>query len=264
MLNVRFKNLVVVAGVLSGLLGASCNGNPAKQYIDKATFKLSDDLKSARVALVFTDKVKAAFETDFAIKDYGSVFTLPFVDGKQSFSAGFDLNMNVVYDNGYVQLEPTSYLPNGLPLGLPNPVVAVPAGSVAGGAAQFLAYVDIKGLSWLGMATMIEAVDQNFPSGLSISQVFRRNSEGVPEVFGSFFGPTLNSDGSVAKAGGLAIFANVKSLIAAAKEQGSDTIELRPEAKLELSGPAAAYYRAHPAELSKVGHAYVEALSSLR
>lgn len=264
MLNLRFKNLVVVLGVVSGLLGASCNGNPAKQYIEKATFKLSDDLQSARVALVFTDKVKAAFETDFAIKDYGSVFTLPFEEGKQAFSAGFDLNMGVVYDTSFAQLEPTSSLPNGLPLGLPNPVVAVPAGSVSGGAAQFLAYVDIKGLSWLGMATMIEAVDANFPAGLSISQVFRRNKDGVPEVFGSFFGPTLNSDGTVAKAGGLAIFANVKALITSAKEQADGTLELRPEAGLELSGPAAAYYRSHPVELSRVGKAYAEALSSLR
>jgi hypothetical protein len=245
-------------------MASSCN-DKAADYLQKATFDLSDDFKSARIALVFTPKVKATFGSDFSIKDYGNLFTLPYVEGQQPFTAGFDLDMNVLYDNEYVEMAPTERLPNGLPLGLPHAVVGVEAGSIGG--AHFHAYLDIKELSWLGMAVMIDAVDENFPEDLSVSQVFRRDAAGNPEVFGTFFGPMLDKQGNVIQSGGLALFANVKALIDARAEgrvNAAGAVELSPEAGFELSGPAAAYYRAHPAELGRISQKYMEALSNLR
>jgi hypothetical protein len=240
----------------------SCNDSK-KKYIDKAVFDLSPDLKSARVTLVFTDLVKSSLKTTFNIKDYGNVFTVPYMEGAQAFQAGFDLNMDVIYDNDFIEMTPTLNLPNGMTTGVSRPLVQISAGSLGDGAAEFLAYVDISEWSWLGMATMIKKVDEQFPQDLIVSQVFLRDSAGEPAVFGSFFGPKLNADGTVAKSGGLAIFANVKAL-AAARGDAQQPVELRSEPGLILSGKRASFYRSNPAALEKIGALYSKALSELQ
>jgi hypothetical protein len=251
-----------VAALLASfaLTGSGCKFT--KKYIDKAVFEISPDLNTAKVSLVFTQRVRANFSNEFAIKDYGTLYTLPFVQGSQPFQAGFNLNMSVLYDNEYVQMEPTSTLPNGMPLGTDVPLVQVNAGVAFSRNAQFLAYLDIRSLRWLGMATLIKAVDENFPTDLMVSQVFLRDQQGKPAVFGTFFGPRLNPDGTVAQPGGLSVFANVKALLGA-RSDTQLTIELKPEPGLILSGPAAEHYRAHPQELERVGDRFLEALGSL-
>jgi hypothetical protein len=251
----------LTAAAALAIAAASCK--PAAKYLEKVTFDINPELSRAQVALVFTDKVRSNFAADFAIKDYGNLFTTPFSEGVQPFRAGFDLNLAVLMDNDFIQMAPTTTLPNGMPLGTGGALVQVDAGSLGGGSAEFFGYVDIRELKWLGMASMVRLVDDNFPADLVLSQVFLRDSSGNPAVFASFFGPKLNTDGSVSLPGGFALFANTKALFAA---QGgrSGPIELRPESELQLSGPAAAHYRANPAELVRLGELWSRALNELR
>jgi len=244
------------------LTTTSCNDSK-KKYIDKAIFDLSPDLKSASVTLVFTDLVKSTLNTSSNIKNYGQVFTTPYLAGTQPFQAGVNLNMSVIYDNEFIEMSPTMTLPNGMATGVNRPLVQISAGALADGAAEFLAYVDISEWSWLGMATMIKKVDTQFPADLVVSQVFLRDSAGVPAVFGSFFGPSLNANGGVAKFGGLALFANVKAL-AAARGDSNRPVELSAEPGLILSGKRASFYQSNPAALEKIGALYSKALSELQ
>ena len=245
---------------IAALAAASCK--PTAKYLDRVAFKIDPDLNTASVALVFSDKVRPNFSADFAIKDYGNLYTRPFSEGVQPFQAGLDLNLSILLDNEYVQMTPTYVLPNGMPLGTGGPLVQVGAGGIGNGSAEFFGYLDIRELKWLGMSAMIRLVDENFPADIVISQVFLRDTAGEPAVFASFFGPKLNADGSVARPGGFALFANTRALFSAQGDRRG-TIELFPESELQLAGPAAEHYRAHPVELARLGELWSKALSQL-
>lgn len=225
---------------------AGCKKEDLK-FIDRVKFDFSDNLELASFGLLFTDKVKSEFFGTFNVKDYGYVYLNPYTP-TTPFEVGFNLYWTrIVNDTDYVKLQPTSYLPNGEPTGL-NPLVELKMGHSVSDKYDMLAYVDVKNHSWLGTALIIQALNTNlFPEGLTIRQVYQRDEANNPVIMGYAFGPTTNPDGSLKRAGGLALFANVRYLA-----EHRLTGEFKADAKIQLEGPAASYYEQHPSELLKL------------
>jgi hypothetical protein len=224
------------------------------RLIEKVTFKPSQNLEVIRVSLVFGSKIKSDFAGSFSIKDYGYLFLNPYTT-TQPFEIGFDLNTSIVNEQDYIDITPTTVLPNGLPIGIPQAVVEIKSPTPIHPKFDIFGYVDILSKSWLGLAAMFSQIDEYFPMGLSVSQSFLSNAQGAPGVFASVFGPTVGSDGSIVRSGGIAVFANVRQLI---EDMKAGRIKPTPEGEfvfepsdeeIQLNGPAAPYYEEHPEAL---------------
>lgn len=246
------KVLFLAAIAMLSVGAAGCKRPP--KLIEKVGFKFSDNLEVARISLVFTDKVQSDLSGGFTLKDYGYLFINPYTQA-QPFEVGFDLNTAIVNDQDYIKLTPTTVLPNGVPIGLPYAVVEVRAANPISSKFDLFGYVDVAHASWLGAAAMFSFLsDEYFPAGLSITQVFRRDDQGMPSILGAVFGPVVANDGTLKRAGGVALLANVRALI---KEiQGGQLppeFNVRPEKMVYLNGPASARFQNRPLELLKLG-----------
>ena len=227
------KKLVLVLAAVSAMSGlSSCNGQT--KVISSVNVKLSENLEIVTVTMNFAPNIQMAYQGNYDILSYGSVFVNPYTANVEPFQAGFELNTAIVNDQNYVHLTPTSVLPNGMNIGLPNPVVEVKKATPINSQFDLFAYVDVLQANWLGAAAMFNSVDPKFfPPGLSVSQVFKRDNSGVPTLEGYAYGPVLDDAGKMVHAPGVAVFANVKALISGMA--GGTTISLKPTStKIEL------------------------------
>jgi len=245
--------MVVVA---AGLSSVGCK--KPSSLIEKVVFNPSYDLSSARLSLIFKSNVQSPMAGGIDT-DYGHFFINPFTQ-TQPFEIGFDLDMNIFYDQDYVGLEPTMYLPNGLPIGIPYPVVQVASPSPIHPKFDLFGYVDVGHQSWLGVAVMFSFLnDQYFPPDLTVQQVFMRDVNNVPRVLAHIFGPTLDQNGTLVRNGGIGLFANVKSLI---KDwnNGYKNTEFLPEKSVKVIGKKAKKY-AKPRTLKKLENKLIRGLN---
>jgi hypothetical protein len=254
-----FQGRFVLAAALA-FASFGCN-NPVPSIIDHVTFQPSDNLEVVQVAVVFASAIKSDFADEMTIGNYGYLFIDPFTTN-QPFEVGFDLNTSIFNEQSYVGIAPTEVLPNGVPIGLPNAVVQLNDPKPISSQFDLYGYVDVLKTSWLGVAAMFQVIDQYFPAGLTVSQVFMRDSAGDPGIIADAFGPVLNADGTVQKAGGVALFANIRQLIANGTLVAGKKTEFRPEPGLKLSGPAAASYEGRIAKLLELQKRFVERLNS--
>ena len=93
---------------------------------------------------------------------------------------------------------------------------------------------DVEKLSRLGAAAMFKFLNETFPEGLLVSQVFKRNTQGQPSLYASVFGPLTGSDGKIRRNGGIAVFANVRELATGMKN--GEKRRYRPEHRLYYGG----------------------------
>lgn len=232
---------VVVLSVFSAAIASGCN--PTFNLIDHVSFQPSANLESVRVSLVFANTIETNLSGSFTIGDYGFLFVNPYTPS-EPFEVGFSLDTNIVNDQNYVKLTPTEVLPNGLPIGISYGLAQIQGETPVSSQFDLYGYVDVLHQSWLGAAALFGFINnQYFPNGLSISQVFLRNAAGAPGVIASVFGPTVDGAGKVIRAGGIAVFANVKQLIASgAVGASARRVTYRPEPIPFVSGPRAAEY----------------------
>ena len=176
---------------------------------------------------------------------------------------GFSLNTSIINDQDFVSLTPTEVLPNGMPIGLDYALAEVRSPSPINSKFDLFGYVDVLHGAWLGTAAIFSFLDdQYFPNGLSISQVFLRDDQGAPGVIATVFGPSANSDGSVKRAGGIALFANVKQLIDnQVVGPGARKVILRSEPRPYVAGPRAPEYQGQYKKLRKLELNLVQALN---
>jgi hypothetical protein len=182
------------------------------KIIDRVSTKVSSDLQSIRVSLLFQPSLEATFSGGFPLKNYGTIFVNPST-ASAPFEVGFDLDTDIVNEQDYLHLQPTTVLPNGYPLGVPNPVVEVKSEMPIGSGFDAYAYVDVLRKNWVGAASMIRKMTELFPEGLVVSQVFMKDPNGEPAVIGHAYGPVWNENGTLRSAGGVAVLANVRYLI---------------------------------------------------
>jgi len=235
-MNFRSTQVLSVGMMVVSLALAGCKGSATTSMIQGVNVSLSSDLQTVNVAVVFASSVQSTLSASYSVGSYGDVFVQPY-SATQPFEAGFQINTNIINDQKYATLTPTSVLPNGVTTGIGYPVVQVTSPTLNTNFADFVAYVDVKEGNWLGMAAIFSfATNQYFPADLSLTQVFERDSAGNPEVFASVYGPTDNSDGTLSRNGGIALFANVKELIAAKKLTPGKTASFKAELIPSVSG----------------------------
>lgn len=233
----RALKLLCVGLILTTLPAlVSCKGSGA--LIQKATVKVSEDFQTVRVGLVFGTRIQATYTGAFDLADYGSVFIQGYT-AETPMEVGFDLNTAIMNDQDYVALTPTMFLPNGNPIGVPHPIVEVRGKQPINDQFDLYGYVDVLKAQWLGAAALFSFLtNEYFPPGLSVSQSFLTNAQGAPGVLASVFGPTLNPDGTLSKAGGIALFANVKQLLGqamAGKLPVGRAVDLREASNLRVT-----------------------------
>jgi hypothetical protein len=234
--------LALSGALVLGLSLAATGCKKEYKLIERVSFKPSSNLETIRVSLVFSKQVQSDLAGGFTIKDYGFLFINPFTPS-EPFEIGFNLNTSIVNDQEYVAVTPTEFLPNGNPIGVGHPLVEVRGAQPISTKFDLYGYVDVSKLSWIGVAAMFSFLnDQYFPAGLTVSQAFLQNAQGAPGILASVFGPTLASDGTLKKAGGIALFANVKQLIAAGLQEGQ-SLDLYPEQMPNVEGKNAAFYQ---------------------
>ncbi len=241
------------------VLATGCNNE--NRIIDHVTFKPSDNLEVVRVSVVFTAKIQTDLAGGFPLKGYGYIFINPFTTA-QPFEVGFDLDTAIVNDQDYVRLLPTTVLPNGIPIGLDRALAEVRGAKPISDKFDLYGYVDVLKAEWLGAAAIFSFLtDKYFPTGLSVNEVLLRDQDRNPAIIGSVFGPALNSDGTLARAGGIALFANVRKLIEEHTLKPGVTTTFYPEKGVQLSGPAAARYRGNGKALLKLQSDFISGMN---
>ena len=216
--------------VLSSTLGlTACEWQ--NSIIKQVVFQPSENLETVRVSLQFTDKVQMDLYASFAIMDYGYLFLNAFTP-TQPFEIGFDLNTDIVNEQDFLNIDPTTVLPNGLPIGLDFAIVQISGGQPISDKFDLYGYVDGYSQSLLGGATLFSFISTDyFPPGLSINQSFFYNDAGASAVMASLFGPTLDSSGNMIRAGGISLMANVRQLIEEIGADGATSDPLDPDGK---------------------------------
>jgi hypothetical protein len=253
---------VVTLCISAALMAGGCKSK--FKLVDHVLFQPSDNLESVKVTLVFTDRIQTSVSGAFTVGDYGYLFVNPFTP-TQAFEVGFSLDTDIVNDQHYVQLQPTEVFPNGIPMGLGYGLVQVQSPTPISSKFDLYGYVDVLHQSWLGAAAIFSFInDQYFPNDLAVSQVFLRDDEGNPGVIASVFGPSVDHAGNVKRAGGIALLANVKQLLAEGKlGSPGHPASYRPEATMPLvTGSRAGEYRGNVKKLRGLESSLIRAFNS--
>ena len=248
---------LVFGGFAYAMLMGGCN--PVISFIDHISFAPSSNLETVRVSVVFSSNIKSDLAGGFVIKDYGFLFINPYTQS-EPFEVGFSLNTSIANDQDYVNITPTQILPNGMPIGIDYALVELRGKTPISSKFDLFGYVDVLHAAWLGAAGIFSFLtDQYFPSGLSVSQTFMPDAQGKPGIIASVFGPSLNTDGTLRRAGGVAVFANIKQLVQhpeAINSKGEQVFY--PYGRLKVEGPDAAAYRADPRKLLVLQNQVIE------
>jgi len=202
-----------------------------QEFIDKVTVKPSDDLTVLRVALVFKTNVKFDLSAMIDVSRYGTAFINPFTE-TTPFEIGFNLNTDIVNDQDFAHLQPTTTLPNGMPIGLPMPVVEIRPEKPISDKFDLYTYVDVLKLSWVGVAGTFHFLSNDFPAALALNATFLPDANGNPGIMASVFGPTTNSDGTLSRPPGVAVFANIRQLVHHQDIIPGKTIEIKPSTEV--------------------------------
>jgi len=229
-------SVLIVAGMM---LSLGCKGT-TNSVIDHVTFKLGDNMESARVSVVFKDTVQSNMYGSFPLKDYGSIFVNPNIPGTQPLELGFELNTkDVMNDFEYAQITPTETLPNGLPMGLGYPIVEIRAAQPISDNFDLYGYVDVLHAKWLGAAAMFKVMnDGGIPAGMALSMGFNPDAEGKPGILTSIYGPVLDNSGAIIRNGGIIVLANVRQMMSKENLSAGKEYKYYPKKKFRIGGPA--------------------------
>lgn len=255
----RFAVVALVAN--AALLAGGCRGG--FKLIDSVVFEPSATLESVKVSLLFTQRIQTNLSGAFTVGEYGYIFVNPYTP-TAPFEVGFALDTDIVNNQDYAQIDPTEVFPNGVPMGIGHPLVQIKSPNPVSSKFDLYGYVDVLEKDWLGSAAIFNFInDQYFPNGLTISQVFARDDEGNPGVIASVFGPTFGGSGQVARAGGIALLANVRQLLDEGK-LGSPGHPVRYYAEKFpiVSGPRAAEFQGRYKKLRAVESNLVRAFNA--
>jgi hypothetical protein len=255
----KAARIVTVALLVMALGMTGCKKQTS--MIDHVSFKAADSLESVRLSLVFAKSVKSTMAAGFNIKDYGYLFVNPATE-TAPFEIGFDLATSIVNDQDYVQLTPTTVMPNGIALPINYAVVQIQGENPISSKMDLYAYVDVLHGQYVGAAAIFKVLDEYFPEGLSVNQVFMRDHQGRPGVIASIFGPETDvHDGNVVtRSGGISVFANVKQLLG--KTVPNQVVNVKASENVYLTGSRAKQYDAQPMELRRLESRLIEGLNA--
>lgn len=235
-----------------------------KPLISGVSFSIEPNMETLKVQLNFSSDLQTdlggAFDVNADGRDYGQIEVEP-SSPNSPFNVGFRLNLAIVNEQKYVSLEPVTTLPSGQPIpiaGLNRAFAKVALKNEINPNFDVYAYVDVVGKEWLGLALTLKFINNKFfPAGLSLSKGFVKAKDGNNQVYGAVFGPKVDNEGNMKVPGGIALFANAKSLIAGARAgtnptEGND----KGENFALFQGPQAAYYNDNEQAAIALGEAF--------
>jgi hypothetical protein len=202
--------LGVLAWTACAVAATGCKQN--FDPFEGVSFEPSEDRRSARLSLHFKKEIQSNLAGSSTMGGYGFLFVGPYTTS-EPFEVGFFLDLSVFDDPNYAKIKPTKTLPNKLPISVSYPLAQVDHPSVSP-LFDIYGYVDTTDKAWLGVAVMFNPPDDPFfPAGAFATQGFLPNAVGRYKVFAGAFGPVRDSHGKVLRAGGVAVFANIKQLM---------------------------------------------------
>lgn len=214
---------------LSAAIFTGCDEAP---LLEKISYKVEPNLETVKIVLQFSKAIRSDLGGTYALKDHGFVEIEP-ATGDKPFSVGFRVSLNALYDNEFLALKPVSSLPSGQPFPRPlhnKALIQVPVHS-SNNLFDLYAFIDPKADpttaessgGWIGFLVTLNFIDQrNFPSDVEVSRSFLKGDNGMPLISGMLFGPSKNSQGQVEKPGGIALFADIHTLIKSGKFGGGE------------------------------------------
>lgn len=256
------NTLVFVLSVLTLVLSFGFTGCKKNPLIGGFEAKVQPNLESVKAQLNFGKGVVSDLGGTFAVKDYGLIEIEPSTPDSP-FNVGFRLNLDIVNDQDYVEFEPTTLLPSGqpIPIAINRAMAQVKLENELNSNFDVYAYVDILGKEWVGMVMTLKFIDNRyFPPGLSVSKGFLKDKAGHPRGVGAVFGPKVGRRNEVLVPGGIAVFANLKSLIDDARGRSSLALFDTKGTPYVFQGTNAAYYRDHKREAYHLEQAFKHVL----
>jgi hypothetical protein len=266
----NIKTLFLCIAVLGALplLGFSCS-NPLIQGV---TFSIPPNLETAQIKLNFTNELQTDLGGSFPVvsggRNYGTLEVDP-TSPTSPFAVAFDLNLEILNDpsfNNLIRTNPAYDLPSGQPIPIPNlnrAMAQVKMANALNPNFDIYVYVDAAdgGRQWVGLAMTLKFINNKyFPAGLALSQGFVKDKNGNNQVIAAVFGPGVDSSGHMTSPGGIALFANLKTLIAGGARSGKET----KGSKLQIfEAPSTApYYENHPDAVRQVGEAFKQLINA--
>lgn len=235
-----------------------------KPLISGVAFTVEPNIETLKVQLNFSDEVQTDLGGAFAVntggRDYGQIEIEP-SSPDNPFNVGFRLNLAIVNEQDYVNLEPVTTLPSGQPIPIPSlnrAFAKVSLKNEINPNFDVYAYVDVVGKEWIGVALTLKFINSKyFPAGLSLSKGFVKAKDGRNQIYGAVFGPKVDNNGNMTVPGGIALFANAKSLITGARDgSGPMSGTSKGEKFVLFQGPQAAHYNEHPEDAIALGEAF--------
>jgi hypothetical protein len=146
-------------------------------------------------------------------KDYGSITLVP-ESATTGMGIGMTLNTGAFVPANWAEYQEVTTLPTGtaFPLWMEGPVVDVNLPEFDTGPVSYHAYLGVRGQWYVGVAGLIDQIDEDFPA-VNIGYTFR-DSKGNVVVGLKFFGPKLGEDGHAEVPGGIFVGTNLSPLLA--------------------------------------------------
>lgn len=220
---------------------SGCNGSTASQLVREIQAELADG--RVDLAVEFTGDLSLNLEVLSRIGDYGTVQFVP-SGNETGFTILLDLSVESYADPGLVDNIVRS-LPNGTPF--PSYV------DTAISAFEFARDKDWSGLIYLGLepgkrllgtSVNLEFLNGSFPPGVNITQRIRgRNNTILGSV--TFFGPAVDSSGSVTAPGGIFVAVGLNAILSQtgqvnSLQGGHATIPVTVDPEMEVYNPQGA------------------------
>lgn len=245
-----------------------------KKIISKVKYELPANLERVRVQLDFDRSMQLYLGGSFPFaptgREYGSIEVKP-TTADAPFSVAFDLNTEILNDQGMFNFKPAQTLPSGqqfpplvpkdramfevtLKNGIdPNYDVAVyidPYGEDENG--------NGRGGEWIGVALTLKFFDAKyFPPELAVYQNFlKSNQDGNYHASVAVFGPKVDENKNILQYGGIALFANVKALIKEARAKQSLAGGDKGANYFLFDGKLAPHYQSHSDDAYMLNEAF--------
>ncbi len=200
--------------ILSLALSLVLSGCFENKIIDKVAYDISPNAETAKVSLVFDERIHSDIGGTFPVDNHGAVEISPW-SSSRPFSIGFRLNFDTFTENEYVNLKSVSRLPTSdpFPPAITTALKEVSVKNPVNDLFNLYVYVDVANHQWLGLIVVLNFLDlDNFPFSISIGQDFLPDTNGNIQATALVFGPTVNASGQMLTPGGFGVFANVASL----------------------------------------------------
>ena len=255
------RMLIAVLAILSLAISLGFTGCKTSSLIGGFEAKVEPNLETVKAQLNFGKDVVSDLGGTFAVKNYGLIEIEPSTPDSP-FNVGFRLNLDIVNDQDYVEYEPTTLLPSGqpIPIAINRAMAQVKLEKQINSNFDLYAYVDILGKEWVGIVMTLKFIDNRyFPPGLSVSKNFLKDKAGYSRGVAAVFGPKVGDRNELLVPGGIAVFANLKSLIDEARGSSLEIYDTKG-APYVFHGPNSSYYSKNQREAYHLEQAFKHVL----